>query len=203
MRLSAFGALTRVKLGVEISLVGFQRDGCRVLFARFNVLRFGRYRYLRIYYSDYLNNKDHNDKMHTLNLAWKKRRDDLKALFEWVSDMLEPPPLTKHMHLHTSLSMSVWHGLFAPSLYAACHFSMRLPACLYRRPRTRMDAYPMLLMLQEMLKTVLSDKYEFHLQALEKVGITCICDVCLGHTSPVLLNPQPENIANGCGGGQH
>lgn len=82
-------------------------------------------RYLRIYYSDYLNNKEHNDKMHTLNIAWKKRRTDLKALFEWVSDM---------------------------------------------RPRTRMDAYPMLCMMQEMLKTVLSEKYEFHLQALEKAN---------------------------------
>ena len=79
--------------------------------------------YLRFYYCDFLDSKQHRASCNRLKDAWKDKQRDTKALFEWVCSL---------------------------------------------KPRSKVDAYPMLVVLQEMLKELLEDKLELQLEMLNQ-----------------------------------
>jgi len=81
--------------------------------------------YLRFYYCDFLDSKQHRAACQRLKDMWRDKQKDTKSLFEWVSGL---------------------------------------------KPRSKLDAYPMLLLMQEMLKEMLENKLELQLEMLEQAN---------------------------------
>jgi hypothetical protein len=79
--------------------------------------------YMRFYYCDFLDSKEHRNACERLRNAWRDNQKDAKRLFEWVCSL---------------------------------------------KPRSKMEAYPMFVIVQEMLKEVLDNKLEMHLEMLNE-----------------------------------
>ena len=79
--------------------------------------------YLRFYYCDFLDSKQHRVACQRLKDAWRERQKDTKSLLQWVSDL---------------------------------------------KPRTKLDAYPMMVFMQDMLKELLEDRLELQLEMLNQ-----------------------------------